>query len=103
MKSNEIQLDYEHVKGYQLYTNKKLTRWDFLNEEMDQCAKDYWQQTVAERAILSYSTTSMCPVFIHNARVIINFKPFLYDSIYGENLGQCWVERKGFLTMLFNW
>lgn len=85
------------MMGHQLDTCKKLNRWELLNEDKNQRAKDYWQQTVAEREILSYAITgSMWPVFIDKAKVITNFKPFLYDSIHGAKLGQYWVEMKRF-------
>lgn len=43
LKTNNERWEYEHVMGHQLDTGKKLDRWEILNEEMDQRAKDYWQ------------------------------------------------------------
>ena len=62
-------------------------------------AKNYWEITKEDRAILTYITKmSMWPVYIQNVRVIAKFRLFIYDSTHGARLGNYWIERREFST-----
>jgi hypothetical protein len=99
LRASPIQWTFRHVKGHQDEDPEAvLDRWAFLNIQMDNLAKSYWQEQLHSAA----STTTQAlageywPVFLNGRKVHSSLTKSIYEEIYRNKLAIHWEKHERF-------
>ena len=96
IKLSPLQWKFRHVKGHQDDFVGPLDRWENLNVEMDQLAKDYWSTEngkILEDQSIRYEPWS---IWSTKGKFITPMRGKIYNCIHQPLLDKYWHHRKRF-------